>query len=60
MTILPVYFVGFLPYHLLLNFEWSGFAVLVLAATVSMSVGTFAFYDGLKKYESGNMMGVKG
>ena len=58
MTILPVYFVGFLPYNLLLHFEWSGFGVLLVASIVSMSLGVYAFYSGLKKYESGNMLGV--
>lgn len=60
MTALPVYFVGFLPYNLLMRFEWQGFLILVLASIVSMSLGTFAFYRGLKRYESGNMMGVNG
>ncbi len=60
MTVLPVYFVGFLPYNLLMNFEWSGFALLLTASTVSVWVGVYAFYSGLKRYESGNMMGVRG
>lgn len=60
MTALPVYFVGFLPYNLLMHFEWRGFLVLVLASIVSMSLGTFAFYRGLRRYESGNAMGVNG
>lgn len=60
MTVLPVYFVGFLPYNLLMNFEWKGFMILVFAAIASVSVGTYTFYNGLKRYESGNMMGVNG
>lgn len=60
MTVLPVYFVGFLPYNLLLHFEWQGFGILVLASIISMFIGIFAFYTWLKRYESGNMMGVNG
>lgn len=60
MTILPVYFVGFLPYELLLHFNWTGFLVLITASTGFFSLGVFSFYQGLKKYESGNVMGVNG
>lgn len=60
MTILPVYFVGFLPYELLMNFNWTGFIILVTTSIGFFSLGVFIFYRGLRRYESGNMMGVNG
>lgn len=59
MTVLPVYFVWFLPYKLLMNFDWQWFALLLFASIVSLSIGGYMFYSGLRHYESGNNMGTK-
>jgi len=59
MTIIPVFFVTYLPYQII-SFEFSIQKVLLLlGATIFFaSLWTFVFYRGLRKYESGNLMNL--
>lgn len=59
MTIIPVFFVAYLPYEIV-SFEFTLQKVLLLlAATLFFaSLWTFVFYRGLRKYESGNLMNL--
>lgn len=56
MTIIPVFYVVFLPYNLLQNFTWYWFFILICSAIFFMSLWIFVFYKWLEKYESGNML----
>jgi ABC-2 type transport system permease protein len=59
MTIIPVFFVAYLPYQIV-SFEFSIQKVLLLVwATIFFaSLWTFVFYRWLRKYESGNLMNL--
>ncbi len=56
MSVIPVFYTTFLPFALVQNFSLSGFAVLIIACIVFLSIGVFTFNKGLKKYESWNMV----
>ena len=58
MSIIPAFFVAYLPHSLVTNFNWNDFALLVWAAVFFMSFWSFVFYSGLKRYESWNMINV--
>lgn len=58
-TILPAGFIGLLPVELLKDFQWIDF-VLLLLATVTFSIAAiFTFKRGLRRYESGNLVGFR-
>ena len=58
-TVVPAGFVSFVPLQLLQQFSWPllggmvGFTVLFVAVAVGM------FQLGLKRYESGNLLGMQ-
>jgi len=56
MTIIPVYFVVFLPYELVSNFSFIWFIYLILATLLFLSLWVTIFFRWLKRYESGNMI----
>ena len=56
MTILPVFYIVFLPFKLVSDFNILDFSILVFASIFSMFLWIFTFNRWLKKYESGNMM----
>ena len=56
MTLIPVYFVVFLPYELAMNFDLIWFVKLLFGSLFFLFLWVFTFYTGLKKYESGNML----
>ncbi len=58
MTIIPVYFTVYGQFELVLNFTLFGLIRLILWSMFFLSLWTFIFYRGLKKYESGNMINV--
>jgi len=60
MTILPAYFVVFLPYELVVNFDLLWFLKLLFVSLLFLFLWIFTFYRGLRRYESGNMMNTKG
>ena len=59
-TLIPAAFVGSVPAALLVDFSWEKLAVLVVvtAAITSMAWGVFRW--GLRRYESGNLVTVRG
>lgn len=59
MTIIPVFFVAYLPYDIVSSaFSIQKILILVWATIFFWVVGAFVFYRWLRKYESGNMINV--
>ncbi len=58
MSIIPAYYVWFLPYELALSFSWLKLMILIFAAVFFLSLWSMVFYLWLKKYESGNAINV--
>ncbi|NDK08436.1 hypothetical protein EOM39_04295 [Candidatus Gracilibacteria bacterium] len=58
MSIIPVYYVVFGQFELVLNFSLLLLLKLIMGSIFFLSLGVFAFYRGLKRYESGNMLNV--
>jgi len=58
MTVIPVYFVVFLPYELAVNFDLLWFFKLLIVSLLFLSLWILTFYKGLKKYESWNMLNI--
>ena len=59
-TLIPAAFVGSLPAQLLDNFDWRKLA-LMLAFTVAITLAArLVFRLGLRRYESGNLVTVRG
>jgi ABC-2 type transport system permease protein len=56
LTILPVYFIIFLPFELSLNFTLEWFLILFFWSLSWLVLWVFIFYKWLQRYESGNMM----
>jgi len=56
MTIIPVFYVIFLPYNLTINFTFIWFLELLLSTSVFLFLWILTFYKWLKRYESGNML----
>jgi ABC-2 type transport system permease protein len=55
-TVIPAGFVASLPVELVRQAEWAGFAQLAGAAAFFMGLGVLVFRQGLKRYESGNLL----
>jgi len=58
MSIIPVYYVVFWQFELVLNFSLLLLIKLIMWSIFFLSLGIFAFYRWLKRYESGNMLNV--
>ncbi|EKE29840.1 MAG: hypothetical protein ACD_2C00088G0005 [uncultured bacterium (gcode 4)] len=56
VTIIPVYYVFYLPFNLIENFEWKWFAILHIAAVVFVLIWYLTFKNWLKRYESWNLI----
>lgn len=56
MTIVPVYFVVFGQFELMIEFSIKKFLVLIGWTLFFLFLWTFVFYKWLKRYESGNMV----
>jgi ABC-2 type transport system permease protein len=59
-TLIPAAFVGSLPAALLTEFDWGRLAVLVVAAAGMTLLARVVFLWGLRRYESGNLVIVRG
>ncbi|GCE20785.1 ABC transporter permease [Dictyobacter kobayashii] len=58
-TVLPAGFVSFVPLQLLHHFSWPLLALL-LGAVLAFTLGAVALFGaGLRRYESGNLMGAQ-
>ena len=60
MTIIPAFFIVTLPVEILRHFTWDGLLLLFGYACGSGIVALFVFHQGLKRYESGNLIHIKG
>jgi ABC-2 type transport system permease protein len=59
-TLVPAAMVGTLPARLLYEFRWERLAALLGFTAVILFVGRRAFMLGLRRYESGNRVTVRG
>jgi ABC-2 type transport system permease protein len=59
-TIIPAAFVGSMPAGLLYDFSWQRLAAMVAFAAVLALVSRLVFQWGLRRYESGNLVVVRG
>ena len=58
-TILPAGFIGFLPVELLRDFTWLGLGAAVGGAVIYSVLAALVFAAGLRRYESGNRIGIR-
>jgi ABC-2 type transport system permease protein len=58
-TVIPAGFVGYLPYELLRDFQWSGLVAAVGGAAAYAALAAWVFATGLRRYESGNRFQVR-
>ena len=59
-TIIPAAFVGSMPAGLLHDFSWLRLAAMVIFAVFLTAVSRLVFRWGLRRYESGNLVVVRG
>jgi len=57
--IIPAGFITTVPVILLKSFDWIWFGLLYAFAVAILLLAIYVFYKGLKKYESGNLIGVR-
>lgn len=55
-TVIPAGFISMVPIKLIDNFDLRLFGLLILAVIVWITIAFTVFYQGLKRYESGNLM----
>ncbi|GER92119.1 hypothetical protein KDW_62810 [Dictyobacter vulcani] len=58
-TVLPAGFVSFIPLQLLHHFSWPLLGILLGAVAIFALGATTLFRTGLRRYESGNLMGAQ-
>jgi ABC-2 type transport system permease protein len=59
-TLIPAAFVGSMPAGLLSDFDWGRLATLVAVTAGIVVVARGVFHWGLRRYESGNLVTVRG
>lgn len=59
MTVIPAFYITSLPVALLKEFNWLTLGIIIAFWLVSLLLAILVFKKGLKKYESGNLIGVK-
>ncbi len=59
-SVVPAGFVAYIPADLLREWNWSLAGSMVAAAAASMAMATVVFYAGLRRYESGNLLAMRG
>jgi len=59
-TLIPAAFIGSVPAALLANFNWGRLATLVAFTAGIMLAARWVFQRGLRRYESGNIVMVRG
>lgn len=58
-SLMPTFFIIWLPAELTASFRWGGFAMLAAFASFSIFLAFATFRKGLCRYESGNLMSVR-
>lgn len=59
MTVIPVLLIGAVPVQFIRDFNWTSLLILIIACILSSIFARFIFKQGLKRYESGNLINVK-
>jgi ABC-2 type transport system permease protein len=59
-TIVPAGFVSYLPIEALRTFSLYNAGLSLLGSLAFFAISVVVFYEGLKRYESGNLMAMKG
>lgn len=59
LGVVPVFFVTAIPVKLIQSFSWSNLLLMIGFWVVSLVFALWLFNNGLKRYESGNMINVK-
>ncbi|GAC1391278.1 MAG: hypothetical protein NVSMB38_11300 [Ktedonobacteraceae bacterium] len=59
-TVIPAGFISFIPLQLLHQFTWPLLGALIGFTLLFTSVAIGVFHLGLRRYESGNLMGMQG
>jgi len=59
-TAIPAGFVAYVPVQLLHEWSWGLAGGLLTVAVVSAALATTVFYTGLRRYESGNLLAMRG
>jgi len=59
LFIIPAGFISGIPVSLLNSFDWIWFVLLYAFAIAILLIAIYVFYKGIKKYESGNLIGVR-
>jgi ABC-2 type transport system permease protein len=59
-TVIPAGFISFVPLQLLHQFTWPLLAAMVGFTVLIVSVAAGLFQLGLRRYESGNLLGMQG
>ncbi len=59
-TAIPAGFVAYVPVQLLREWSWSLAGLLLGVAAGSLALATLVFYAGLRRYESGNLLAMRG
>jgi ABC-2 type transport system permease protein len=59
-TVLPAAFITYVPVSLLRHFHWDDLAALAAYTFGLMGLSWWVFYQGLRRYESGNWIGMRG
>ncbi len=60
LFIIPAGFVGGIPVELLTSFSWKWFILQIAVSLFFFIFSIWFFYHGLKRYESGNVIAMKG
>jgi len=59
LTLLPSFFLVYLPVSLLQKFSWPPLLILGAFCLGTFLLAAFVFYRGLRRYESGNLINVR-
>jgi ABC-2 type transport system permease protein len=59
-TLIPAAFIGSMPAELLSDFDWGRMALLVAFTAGIALAARWVFFRGLRRYESGNLVTVRG
>jgi ABC-2 type transport system permease protein len=59
-TLIPAAFVGSMPAKLLSDFSWGRMGILVVVTSGMLLLARWVFSVGLRRYESGNLVTVRG
>ncbi len=59
LTVLPSFFIIYLPVELLKHFNWEFLGILVAAVIFSSIISLTVFHKGLRRYESGNLINIR-